>query len=118
MKPSHTSRAPRAALPALGLTLPAEGGVTFRVWAPNADAVSVVGAFNDWKADRHPLTRAEDGTWSGTVAEAKVGDEYLYQLKRGTDEFKRADPRGTKVTNSVGNSVIWRADPEAAGLAF
>jgi 1,4-alpha-glucan branching enzyme len=111
-------RAPRAPLPALGITLLSEGGVAFRVWAPHADAASVVGSFNDWQADRHPLTRAKDGTWHGTAREAKVGDEYLYQLKRGTDEFKRADPRGTKVVNSVGNSIIWRADPEAAGPAF
>jgi len=125
MKPPHTSgaptkkrRAPREALPALGLTLLAEGGVTFRVWAPNADAVSVVGAFNDWQADRHPLTRAKDGTWSGTVPEAKVDDEYRYHLRRGAEEFKRADPRGTKVSNSVGNSIVWRPDPEAAGPVF
>lgn len=96
----------------------AEGGVAFRVWAPNAETVSVVGSFNGWQPGSHPLARAEDGTWHRTVPEAKVGDEYLYRLKRGTDEFNRADPRGTKVVNSVGNSIIWQADPEAAGPAF
>ena len=28
--------------------IPHEKGVAFRVWAPHADAVSVVGTFNDW----------------------------------------------------------------------
>ncbi|MBC7365396.1 MAG: alpha amylase C-terminal domain-containing protein [Undibacterium sp.] len=116
--PTQKCRAPRAALPPLGLTLPAEGGAVFRVWAPNADAVSVIGAFNDWQADRHPLVRADDGTWFGTVPEAKRGDEYRYQLRRGPEEFKRADPRAAKVTNSMGNSIVWRPDPEAAGPAF
>ncbi len=117
-QPQKKNRAVPAPLPAMGITLPATGGVTFRVWAPNADAVSVVGSFNEWKSDRHPLTRAEDGTWHGTVSEAKAGDEYLYHLRRGTEEFTRADPRGMKVGNSVGNSIVWRPDPEASGPAF
>ena len=30
-------------------------GYYFAVWAPNATAVSVIGNFNDWKPDEHPL---------------------------------------------------------------
>ncbi len=32
-----------------------EDGTAFAVWAPGAARVSVVGEFNGWKADRHPL---------------------------------------------------------------
>ena len=32
-------------------------GWTFRVWAPHAEAVSVVGDFNDWQEGAAPLTR-------------------------------------------------------------
>jgi len=93
-------------------------GVGFRVWAPNAEAVSVVGSFNDWNPERHPLERDAAGTWHGTVAQAKVGDEYLYHLRRDGHEFTRPDPRAMKVVNSVGNSLVWRPDPAASGPAF
>ena len=43
-------------------------GTTFAVWAPNARSVSVVGDFNAWDPDRHPLTlRREAGVWEGFV---------------------------------------------------
>ena len=39
-------------------------GVVFRVWAPNAKSVSVVGDFNDWNPDAHYMYRISDsGVW-------------------------------------------------------
>ena len=39
-------------------------GCVFRVWAPNAKSVSVVGDFNDWNADAHYMYRISDsGVW-------------------------------------------------------
>ena len=95
-----------------------KGGVSFRVWAPHAEAVSVVGSFNNWDSARHPLTCDKSGTWHGVVAEAKFGDEYRYHLRCGADTFTRGDPRAMKVVNSVGNSIVWRPDPELAGPVF
>ena len=38
-------------------------GTRFAVWAPNAAAVHVMGDFNGWDHDRHPMTaRASDNT--------------------------------------------------------
>ena len=81
-------------------------GVGFRVWAPHADSVSVVGSFNDWDASAHPMRREENGCWATVVPEAQVGDEYRYALVRGEETFLRIDPRARQVTNSVGNGVI------------
>ena len=40
------------------------GGVVFRVWAPNAKSVSVVGDFNDWNPDANYMYRISDsGVW-------------------------------------------------------
>ena len=40
-------------------------GVKFTVWAPHAQFVSVVGSFNDWQCNQHPMHRQEDGSvWS------------------------------------------------------
>src|SRR5689334_5568395 len=44
-------------------------GTFFAVWAPNAEAVSVIGDFNGWRPSRHPLrARASSGIWEGFVA--------------------------------------------------
>ncbi|GAA4898468.1 alpha-amylase family glycosyl hydrolase [Tessaracoccus lubricantis] len=85
----------------------ADGGVGFRVWAPNADEVSVFGEFNDWDTAAHPLTRENDeGYWYGYVEGAKAGQEYKFHLVNGDLELDRNDPYAREVTNSVGNSVI------------
>ena len=34
-----------------------------REWAPAAQAISLIGNFNDWQRDQHPLTRGADGVW-------------------------------------------------------
>ena len=39
-----------------------DGGVAFRVWAPNADAVFVTGSFNDWSEDAAAMG-PEDGRY-------------------------------------------------------
>ena len=91
--------------------LPHESGVAFRVWAPHADAVAVVGAFNEWKPDAAPMTRENDaGYWYADLPAARVGHEYRYHLKTPTGEFTRIDPCARQVTNSVGNAVVHDSD--------
>ncbi|MFW6161991.1 MAG: alpha-amylase family glycosyl hydrolase [Planctomycetota bacterium] len=86
--------------------VPGEGAVTFRVWAPNAEKVSVVGSFNEWDPEAHPMERDERGVWHAEVAEAKVGDEYRYLLVKGDQTLSRIDPYARQVTSSVGNGVV------------
>ncbi len=93
----------------LGTTLRPDG-VGFRVWAPNATAVSVVGSFNEWKEESNPMKRCDDGTWSAFVPGAKPGDEYRYIIRNGDKVLSRIDPRARMVTNSVGNGVIYKGD--------
>ena len=38
-------------------------GAVFRVWAPHAKAVSVVGDFNSWVPTSHPMEKVSDGIW-------------------------------------------------------
>lgn len=41
-----------------------ETGVVFRVWAPHATAISVVGDFNSWKPGSHPMRKVDnDSVW-------------------------------------------------------
>ncbi|MCZ6787325.1 MAG: isoamylase early set domain-containing protein [Planctomycetota bacterium] len=42
--------------------------VTFRSKAPKRTrSLQLLGEFNDWRSDRHPMKRRKDGTWSVTV---------------------------------------------------
>src|SRR5262249_48882945 len=50
------------ATPKMGAIL-LEKGVGFRVWAPNAEEVSVIGDFNRWNAQSNPLQREGNGYW-------------------------------------------------------
>lgn len=84
-------------------------GVAFRVWAPNAEQVYVTGTFNDWSETK--LSHEADGYWATNITKAKVGDEYKYIIVNGEQKLSRVDPYARKVTNSVGNGIIY--DPFA-----
>src|SRR4051794_12774413 len=90
--PTGTRRSVTSRRPGMG-AWPYDGGVTFRVWAPNATAVAVTGTFDDWDATRHPLVAEEGGTWSVDVAGARDGDEYRFLVSNGDREMWRIDPR-------------------------
>jgi 1,4-alpha-glucan branching enzyme len=71
-----------------------KAGTYFAVWAPNAEAVSVVGDFNGWVAGRNPLRpRGTSGIWEGFVPEIGPGALYKYHIvsRYGWQGFK-ADP--------------------------
>ncbi|NTW48306.1 MAG: 1,4-alpha-glucan branching protein, partial [Chlorobiales bacterium] len=93
-----------------------EKGVAFRVWAPHAERVSIIGSFNDWDGSKHPMQAEENGYWYADVAEARVGDQYKFLLTTPNGEFKRIDPYAREVTSSVGNAIVhdprfdWQGD--------
>ncbi len=85
--------------------IPDDSGTTFRVWAPNADGVEVVGSFNDWSEGTDRLDPEGGGTWAGWVRGATAGDEYKFVIRAG-EALYRLDPYARQVTSSVGNGVI------------
>jgi 1,4-alpha-glucan branching enzyme len=91
--------------------IPHPKGVVFRVWAPHAEKVFVSGSFNDWSETATPLLREQSGCWSADVMEASVGDQYKYIIHSPQGPLFRIDPYARKVTNSVGNGIIY--DPFA-----
>jgi len=77
------------------LRLEGQDGTHFAVWAPNAEAVSVVGDFNGWKRDAHPLSpRAASGIWEGFVPGAGPGAHYKYFVSSRLRDYRveKADP--------------------------
>jgi 1,4-alpha-glucan branching enzyme len=72
-------------------------GVHFAVWAPNAEAVSVVGDFNFWDARRHPMRkRIDSGLWEIFLPGLGEGAVYKYRIRGagGIDQPLKADPLG------------------------
>ncbi|MBE6985279.1 MAG: 1,4-alpha-glucan branching protein GlgB [Ruminococcaceae bacterium] len=74
-------------------------GFVFRVWAPNAQCVSVVGDWNFWNCDDLPMQRLEYGIWEAFSPYAKQGDAYKYFIRRanGSTVYKM-DPYGFRTT--------------------
>jgi 1,4-alpha-glucan branching enzyme len=82
-------------------------GVFFRVWAPHAESVSVLGTFNDWNGEANWLWREENGYWGVNVQNAKAGDEYKFLLRTPSGDLHRNDPYALYLTNSVGNGIVY-----------
>lgn len=66
----------------------------FRVWAPNAKEISVVGDFNEWDENAAKMTKLNDGgVWEATVSDVKLYDGYKYRIVTGSGEvLYKADP--------------------------
>ena len=58
------------------------GKTTFRVWAPNAVNVAVVGDFNNWNTDANKMDKIGDGIWQAEIAGLKNFSNYKYAVTR------------------------------------
>ena len=75
------------------LTLDGQDGYQFRVWAPNARQVCLMGDFNNWDAGSLPMDRAQDGVWELFVPGRKVFDAYKYAIHTNDGRvLAKADP--------------------------
>lgn len=87
-------------------------GTYFAVWAPNAERVSVIGDFNHWDKDSHPLNVRWDGSgiWEGFLPGVLAGFPYKYHLvsKHHAYRVDKGDPYAFRweVPPKTG-SVVW-----------
>jgi 1,4-alpha-glucan branching enzyme len=80
---------------------PDQAGTTFRVWAPNASQVSVIGDFNAWQGAAHGMHElGASGIWELLVPEAAPGT--------ASTVFE--------ITNRDTGDVLIKADPYARGF--
>ena len=78
----------------LGCTLRGDSA-RFRVWAPNAARVSVIGDWNGWNADANRLEPRwdETGIWEGTIHGVARGQAYKYRIvTQSGAALDKADP--------------------------
>lgn len=87
----------------------------FRVWAPHAESVFVVGEFNDWSNDATPMTRLNyGGVWEAYVCGVKNFDSYKFLIygEDGRRHYK-ADPYATHAETRPGTaSKIFQSEYE------
>lgn len=85
-------------------------GTLFGVWAPNAEAVSVAGDFNNWDPDAHALRVRDDGSgiWEGFVPEVASGALYKYHIRSRINNYvvDKGDPF----------AVFWEEPPKTASV--
>ena len=69
-------------------------GVSFAVWAPNADGVSIVGPLNGWDGRTHQMTRlGGSGIWEMFIPEIGEGELYKFEIRaRNGHIYLKADP--------------------------
>ena len=90
----------------------AQRSVLFRVWAPHAQKVAVIGDFNSWKEDALLKDPRQAGFWLLDTKRARPGDAYQYVI----DGQYRRDPRARAVRQEENKALI--LDPRAAAASL
>jgi len=86
-------------------------GTYFAVWAPNAERVAVMGNFNNWNRDSHPLSARWDhsGIWEGFVPGIDRGELYKYAvLAKDGRQLEKGDPF----------ALFWEIPPNTASIVW
>ncbi|MCD7723500.1 MAG: 1,4-alpha-glucan branching protein GlgB [Clostridiales bacterium] len=70
-----------------------KGKYVFRVWAPRAQCVWVMGDFNSWQAESCPMQKISNGIWEAQISGVNVYDCYKYRIKTADGRLiDKADP--------------------------
>jgi len=72
-------------------------GVHFCLWAPNAKFVSVIGDFNGWNRESHPMENLKgSGYWAAFIPWIENETSYKFYIQSGTThyEVEKSDPMG------------------------
>ena len=83
-----------------------EQGYLFRVYAPEAEKVSVMGEFNDWNRNADYMTRDEQGIWEKFIPNIPEYAAYKYSVwAKSGDVFDKSDPYGFHFETRPGNAT-------------
>ncbi len=86
-------------------------GTYFALWAPNAEAVSVVGDFNGWNTESHHLSPRWDGSgiWEGFLPGLGQGTLYKYSITAKD---------GRKIEKGDPFARFWEIPPRTASIVW
>ena len=70
-----------------------QDGWVFRVWAPHARSVAVMGDFNGWNDSDHPMELLSDGVWETFIPGLHQYDSYKFAVHTASGRvLAKADP--------------------------
>lgn len=88
-------------------------GYSFRVWAPNAQAVHLVGDFTQWEENEIPMVRNEAGVWEVFTTAPQVGDIYKFHVTRQNGHrLMKVDPLAVRMEKRPGTGAVITDIPE------
>jgi 1,4-alpha-glucan branching enzyme len=95
------------------IQLDGKEGTHFAVWAPHARQVYVIGDFNQWQKDSHPLKLRGDssGIWEGFVPGLTKGALYKYYVNSRAHagySMEKGDPF----------ALLWEIPPRTASVVW
>ncbi|MCK5427805.1 MAG: 1,4-alpha-glucan branching enzyme, partial [Thermodesulfovibrionia bacterium] len=94
------------------LTINGKEGTYFALWAPNAEKISVIGDFNGWNRESHPLSCRWDGSgiWEGFITGRTKGVIYKYHIvsRYGNYTVDKGDPF----------VFYWESPPKTASVVW
>ena len=90
-------------------------GTHFAVWAPNAKNVSVIGNFNHWDRNKHPLASRWDssGIWEGFIPQVGRGELYKFYIVSNHNYYQVEKQDPFAIFNEVAPktaSIVWDLD--------
>lgn len=81
-------------------------GYSFRVWAPHAKKVFLVGEFNQWQ-NNLPMVKNNFGIWEIKIENAKIGEMYKFKIITNNNQILyKIDPFATRFEKRPGNAAI------------
>jgi len=88
-------------------------GTHFAVWAPNAKEIHVIGDFNQWRNDSHPLKLRNDssGVWEGFIPGLEGGALYKYHIESKAH-------RGYSMEKGDPFALSWEVPPRTASIVW
>jgi 1,4-alpha-glucan branching enzyme len=92
-------------------TVDGAAGTAFAVFAPNAERVTVIGDFNAWNKESHPLAPlGASGIWEGFLPGVGKGSVYKYHIASRYHGYRvdKADPYAVRQeTPPRTGSIVW-----------
>lgn len=90
---------------------PRTGKVTFSVHVPDAKSVSILGDFNGWNEEVHPLKQARDGSWKCDIKLEPGEYQFRYRVDRSRWLNDDAAPRKGNQFGSENSVVVVDVQP-------
>ena len=90
-----------------------EEGYVFRVWAPNAQHLALIGEFTNWQDNPIGMSCNEAGVWEVFTAAPQIGERYKFLVTRADGSVvEKIDPFAFYLEPRPGTAAIITDFPE------